>query len=254
MRCPSDEELKESILTETFPLYHRDDQGILHPRSSGILKLHPDSLHRRIHFGDESPYFLQYVEQSAIEGNRIHDAIRGHVDELMRRNIIPHKDFELKEPLDDTDMSLTHEEILKVRRCISWMLEQEITVLHPPEETIVARSLQYGGSPDLVCSMKKKTWVIDFKTGKHIQNCHWLQVESYARLLKVQFDINVDMIGVLILGSDKVARLVKRPVSNDAHREFQALQRQWFEFFPIAFQPPSSVQGSPEITRRQIPA
>jgi hypothetical protein len=231
--------VKQSILDETFPLFH-EFHGKKYPRSSGIIKLHPHSLHQIVHFGGKDDKFLEHVRLTSIEGDHVHDAVRSKICALMANGRMIHSDT--VSPVDDEPYSdpLTAMEQLKTNRCIQWLLNQNMEIILPPEKTIVSASLEYGGSPDLVCTIDGVPMIIDFKTGHKYQAPHWLQLESYAQLLEEERDIRIEQIGTLLLGAETTKSGVKfsrRPPSTARENHFMHLLECWNTMFPEPFDP-----------------
>ena len=54
----------------------------------------------------------------------------------------------------------------------------------------------FAGTPDLICKINGKTWLIDFKTGGHYKT-HILQCRMYALLYEEMFGETIDCIAGL---------------------------------------------------------
>lgn len=217
----SDDALRESIRAIQFPQYHTLN-GRMFPRSSGVTHLHPKSLHQKIHFGECNRHFLEGVRRLAIEGDRIHRAIKRIFTDEERRS--PY---------------LSADEQKKMDRFRAWKRGQhDMIVLWEPDKSIVSSDKEYGGTPDLVYHRKGKTTIVDYNVGNKIHEPKWQQVASYVPLLN-QIGVHVDRIAILLLGENgtDTARFIE---TSDIQKHLDGFRRnldKWYELFPEPFEP-----------------
>lgn len=214
--------LKKSIQKDTFPHYHRDQtstQPQPQPRSSSILKLHPGSLHQKLESDECCRWFKNLVRRTAEEGTRIHEAIF----ELLNNR-------QPKTPLD-------HSERKRVARFMHWKESVKPHFIMEPENTLISHELGFAGTPDIVCELGGKNYMIDIKTGMRRWYTNILQIESYAQLIEKTKGITIDRIGILLLGESRSSREFFHTEKYEGRRadEFNALVEKWYEFFPEPF-------------------
>jgi len=212
-----DDELKETIMRDTFPQFHQTEKGVF-PRVSSVLKLHDLSLHQKLHFGDVDDEFRQRVRIGAIEGNIVHDYIHA----LLRGD----------KPRSIEDKSARK----KANKFRVWMEEVQPEILLPTDNRIVSAECGYGGTPDLIARIDGSNVVADFKCGGCIHIPNWLQVESYADLVERERDIRIHQIAIVLLGSNSKKPYVRISERRESNRtRFRKLLDEWNGMFPEPF-------------------
>lgn len=215
---------------EKYPCtsHHRNNEL---PRVSGILKVHPDSLHYQLHFGNCTPEFRNRVEQRAIDGNIVHAAALG----LNRRQ----KNMQMGRCIHtDTPMQKPNASIQQmIDRYKQWLLQEysHRNFALPPDKTVYSPSLGYCGTPDVVIGNRSSVDVIDIKTGKRIHDVNWLQVAAYAHLLQETAHFHIRAVGILLLDSKAKfprAKLVRRTDFQAQVQEFLRYRDNWYRLFP----------------------
>jgi hypothetical protein len=78
---------------------------------------------------------------------------------------------------------------------LSWQKQWEVVPLYI-EPNLVSEIYQFGGTPDLLCTVKKKPALADWKTGK-VYEVIFVQLEAYRRLIKENYGIDVEEYHVL---------------------------------------------------------
>lgn len=63
----------------------------------------------------------------------------------------------------------------------------------------------YGGTADLIARYNNKTYLLDFKTGKHLSFRYFLQLSAYRYILENYNNIKIDGLGIIRLDKDIVA-------------------------------------------------
>lgn len=223
----------------------------MYPRVSGLTKFDPWSLHWILNFEENTEEFLRKVERTSIQGDNIHNAVRARLYSLINNGKINYAPHDLP-PLESYDYStLTSVEKEKTHRCINWILNENLTLLCPPEKTIVSPGLGFGGSPDFVCLKNHDEALIDLKTGDKFHSTNWLQLEAYALLLEYERSIRVKTVGILLVGAEKMKTGVKyseRPLSQKRRDEFLRIVDAWYAMFPEPFLPftPDKTPSKPE--------
>lgn len=214
-----EEELRQSIVENDFPQFHQKENVIV-PRVSSVLKLHRKGLHQKLHFTKNHPQFLRFVDQSCIEGNHIHNRI---------------KDLLLGHKQERESLSLVEQE--KVQRFQRWAGAHVMQLLTQPETTLVSQKQGFAGTPDIICRIKKKNYVIDIKTGHDIHEPNWLQVESYRLLIHELLGLKIDKVAVLSLGRNTSSgyHLAISDPNCKRIEEFQQMVQQWHQMFPQPF-------------------
>ena len=78
----------------------------------------------------------------------------------------------------------------------------------------------YGGTYDLLLKIKKKRYLVDFKTSNHVTYKYWLQLAAYTRVLRQQ-GVNINGLMILQLCKTDIAfREYVLDFSNQSHKEY----------------------------------
>lgn len=78
----------------------------------------------------------------------------------------------------------------------------------------------YGGTYDLLLKIKKKIYLVDFKTSNHVTYKYWLQLAAYTRVLRQQ-GTKIDGLMILQLCKTDIAfREYVLDFSNPSHKEY----------------------------------
>ena len=67
------------------------------------------------------------------------------------------------------------------------------------EKFVYSDKYEYAGTADLVCKIKGKVWLIDFKTSNSLHRSYNLQLASYAKAWEEIHDQKIDRTGILWL-------------------------------------------------------
>lgn len=93
-----------------------------------------------------------------------------------------------------TDRQLNADEWEAVMSFVAWfeaikpvVLSTEKTVFHPQD--------LYAGTIDLICEIKNKLWIIDFKTSQDVWPSHKIQLSAYNRALESKYNIGILQVG-----------------------------------------------------------
>ena len=88
------------------------------------------------------------------------------------------------------------DEIAKHLMCFSkFWDEHEVTTI-AQELFLIHGGYGFAGTPDLICEINGKTWILDWKTGGHYKT-HNLQCHMYALLYEAIFKKKIDVIAGL---------------------------------------------------------
>lgn len=80
--------------------------------------------------------------------------------------------------------------------------EREKPEILVKEFNVVSENLKYGGTIDLVCKLKGKIWLIDYKTSNYIHKTHELQISAYSTAWnELNPKYKIDKTGILWLRS-----------------------------------------------------
>lgn len=105
---------------------------------------------------------------AARKGGAVHDAIFYYM-----RN----------EPLPRVSSEYSPEEVCALMAFREWQAKYEPKAVWQ-ERCLWSAKHAYAGRADLLCWIKKKLWLIDFKTSKKIWKSHRLQLLAYAQALR----------------------------------------------------------------------
>lgn len=225
-----------------FPQYHPHYEELegtmLLPRTSSILRLHRQSLHQLLNFGNCPAPFRRMVQRRAKEGVNVHAAIHDYLYRGIESGTIRHEGFDL----DDMDTpervpELTESEGQKFDRFRAWLKESKAVILRPPEERIVSPDLEFGGTTDLAVRMDKKNVVVDIKIGEKVHLTNLLQAESYGELIE-EDGMKMDAVGILLLGTKNRTgfNITVDRIRHERQDEFHRLLEKWQTLFPEPFE------------------
>ena len=72
----------------------------------------------------------------------------------------------------------------------------EYTIIDTEKELVCP---YFGGTADLLIRYKNKTYLLDFKTGKHLSFKYFLQLAAYRYILQMWYNISIDCVGIIQL-------------------------------------------------------
>lgn len=78
----------------------------------------------------------------------------------------------------------------------SWLNQWQVEPVYI-EPNLVSEVYQYGGTPDLICKVKGKWALCDWKTGKGPYASIFIQLELYRRLIEENYSIDIEEYHVL---------------------------------------------------------
>lgn len=119
------------------------------------------------------------VQAAAAHGTRIHEMLEEHV---ARKGL-----------LDNSIESKGFKAWIKEYK--PKFIKTEHTTFHP--------ELGYAGTLDLICEIKGKTWLVDYKTSNKLFPKNGLQLTGYAMAEERISDVKIDHIACLQLGKNK---------------------------------------------------
>ncbi len=115
-------------------------------------------------------------------------------DKAATRGTIVHDSIE--KLLKGESVETEDEEIAKHLMCFKKFYAEHDIEATDIELFLISPNLDFAGTPDLICKLDGKTWLIDFKTGNFYKT-HPLQCRMYALLYEDIFGIKIDGIGGL---------------------------------------------------------
>lgn len=154
--------------------FYTSGNGIYYPSVTTILDVYPkgQGFHNWLKsFGIQSE---EIVKKAAQQGTNVHNAIDRYLNgEKLQWSDNEQSNYSLEEWL----MILKFEEF--------WKLTTPKILAH--ELSLVSEELEFGGTIDLVCSIKNplgkpEIWLIDHKTSNSIHTSHELQLAAYATM------------------------------------------------------------------------
>lgn len=130
----------------------------------------------------------KYVDKTARIGTLIHLLVECHIT---------------GKKADTTDFTAFEMEMAQngYKKFLDWEKGHTIEPIFN-EQAFVSEKYKYGGTLDFYCKLDGKYTLIDFKSGKDIYNEHFLQVSSYANLLK-ENKYKVEQIMILNIGREE---------------------------------------------------
>ena len=115
-------------------------------------------------------------------------------DKAAERGTIVHDSIE--KLLKGEEVTTDNEEIAKHLMCFKkFYADHDIEVIDQ-ELFLISPNWDFAGTPDLICKIDGKVWLIDYKTGNFYKT-HPLQCRMYALLYEEIFGIKIDCIGGL---------------------------------------------------------
>ena len=151
----------------------------------------------------------KYVDKAASIGTLIHALVEAHIT---------------GKQADLTEYSPLEVEMAQngFNKYLDWEKQHKIEPIFN-EKSFVSEKYKYGGTLDFYCKVDGKYTLVDFKSGKGIFNEYFLQVSSYANLLK-ENKHKVEQIMILNIGRNE-AELFQ-------HREIQPTTfKKYFDMF-----------------------
>lgn len=127
----------------------------------------------------------KYVDKAARVGTLIHSLVEAHIT---------------KNKCDMSDYTPLEIELAQngFYKYLDWEKQHKVEPIFN-EKKFVSEKHKYGGTLDFYCKVDGKLTLVDFKSGKGIYNEHFLQVSSYANLLK-ENGYRVEQIMILNIG------------------------------------------------------
>ena len=157
-------------------------------------------------------------EAAGARGSKIHSAI---VDLLDDKEVkIDSKYFN---ELANQEEELTSEEYEAIMSFIKWW-ETEKPELIAREFAVFNEERFYAGTVDLLCKIKGKLWLIDFKTGQAIWPSYELQLSAYRHALMIHKELNL---AILQIGYFRNKNKYKFTELQDKFHLFIAAQEIW---------------------------
>lgn len=92
----------------------------------------------------------------------------------------------------------------KEKKCLmafyDWFMYYKPTEIQS-EQSIASDKYKYAGTLDFVGIINGERWLIDFKTSNAIHYSHQLQVLAYKQAYEESYDVKIDRVGILRLGT-----------------------------------------------------
>jgi len=198
------------------------------PRTTEILSamMHEDSLMKwSNHLGFKRINYSSFMEEAANKGTYTHDSI----EKFLLHNVEP--DYESLPALARSSVQNAFGSFKSWWAIVNKNNKVEIVFI---EKKLTCP--YFGGTLDCLLKINGKYWLIDFKTSNHMNYKYYLQLGSYAYMLKENEKIDVD--GVLVLKLNKNRIEFDENVldlSLSEHRTFFNDCIQEFLFLTLAF-------------------
>lgn len=147
----------------------------------------------------------KYVDKAARVGTLIHSMVEAHITGTECET----SDFT---PLE---IELAQNGFYKY---LDWEKQHKVEAIFN-EKKFVSEKHKYGGTLDFYCKVDGKLTLVDFKSGKGIYNEHFLQVSSYANLLK-ENGYKVEQIMILNIGRNEDEPFQHREIEPKVYRKY----------------------------------
>ena len=182
-------------------------------------------------------------EAAAGKGSKVHKA----VGDLINYNEIK-IDAKYENPETGELKELTLDEYDCLLSFAEWVKDYKPTFLK--SEFVVWNDIDnYAGTVDLLCTIGKDTYIVDFKTGQSIWPSYGLQISAYLKALPEHIP-NVKL-AILQLGYLKNRKKYKFTEIEDKYNLFLAVKQIWKEenenVFPKQKDYPLSIQLTKEV-------
>lgn len=83
-----------------------------------------------------------------------------------------------------------------------WLKEYDYKETFDIERPLYSRKHFYAGTPDWICRLGNKIWILDFKTSKALREGIELQLSAGAQMFEEDRDIKIDCLGGLRLDKE----------------------------------------------------
>lgn len=170
--------------------------GYFVPRVTEILSsmLHEDYLMGWSNYlGFKKQKYADVLKEAANKGTFVHNSI----EHYLKENKEPQ--FELTVP-----DNLLNEVETAYNSFLSWwniISKQDYKILMQEQPLV---SPWFGGTLDLLIQINGRIYLMDFKTSNQVSYKYFLQLAAYRYMLKEQFNINVDGVGIILFNKKEV--------------------------------------------------
>lgn len=184
--------------------YFDKETGTYHPSATTILNVYPKGFGFNQWLKDLGSNADQVVKRAQERGTKIHNAIEAFLNGEELKWIEGEKE------------NYTLDEWMMILRFFDFYKTYEPVVI-AVEPSLVSPKLGYGGTLDLVCTLKgfpKDIWYIDWKSGGAIYKTHKIQGSAYLNLWNSMRDKKITRVGCMHLrastrGPDKSGKKIQ---------------------------------------------